>query len=153
MRFSKWTAYIIGLLIIRTPFIFYKIIWLSKTRTVKACVVSVNRTKHLRYEQEYPVYEYTVGEYRYRKSGNYNMPFKAGDSVFLRYKVSNPLTARLDTLWGLWIDTFLYSGVLVLIWSMIFLHRKIIPEGSDILITHKGIKLTAYRQLQPTGAL
>lgn len=150
MRLSKTKAYIIGLLLLIIPFLVYNLIWLAGTKKVNATVIAINKasgslgiTANKRYTSTstYPVYEYIVGDHIYRRAGHDNMPSKAGDTVTLRYKVSDPLKARLNTFWGLWLQVIIWSGVLILLWSMVFLHRKIIPPRSVIHISSAGIKI------------
>lgn len=141
MQLTQTKAYIIGVFVLTVPFIIHNVLWLNNSRVVNAYVAKIGRPISITSSQTFPVYEYVIGEYRYQSAGNYNMPFKVGDSVSLRYKINNPLKTRLNTFPGLWLKVMIWMGVLLLMWTLVFLHPGIIPRRSLLFISRKGIRI------------
>ena len=69
----------------------------------------------------------------FNSSANYR--FKAGDVVPVRYIISEPADARLDTFTGIWLGTLLGAGIPLLIIIVIFLNPHIVPFRKDIRIS------------------
>src|SRR3954449_5118798 len=99
MSISKWNACIILILITTLPFVIARVYWLRSSIKTQAVVTSVEETLLIRPVQTYPVFQYRTKNYMVRSSGNYNLPYLAGDTVSIRYNPKDEWTFRIDNNW------------------------------------------------------
>jgi hypothetical protein len=128
MRLTKWQLYFLVLVMLALPFITIRIHWLNTSIKTKSVVLYVNKTRIKGYEQRYPVFQYETKDQIVTVSGNYNLPYVAGDSVNIRYNPRNELKYKIDTLWDCWKDLIIYPAPFLLFITMIFFAKDIIPS-------------------------
>jgi len=75
-----------------------------------------------------PIFTYNADGYRVESAGNYNLPYKVGDSVLIRYNPSELTEFKIDNTWHLWKDIFYWSILPFLFITMIFFIGDTIPN-------------------------
>jgi hypothetical protein len=119
--------------------ILYKIAWLAVSKTTTGIVEYIAETSgRSTGRQTYPVVRFTTAKRIVTISGDYNLPFARGDDYPIRYNRFNETDARLNTFWGCWIETIIWSIIFFVIISIIFIRPDMIPKG-------KSVKISRYR--------
>lgn len=137
MIISKWLLYSFLLLLVITPFIAYKTIWLAGSSKATGTMGFVGKNQTGQYMHTYSVIFFKVGETEYWFNGIDNILLKEGEQVAIRYQKKNPYDARLDMLVSIWGDILVYAGILVAVLTAVFLHPHIIKRGTRFLIQKK----------------
>jgi hypothetical protein len=132
MTLSKFRFFLLLLLIVSSPFLIYKFIWLAKSRKANGIMGFVGKTYSGTYVHVYSNIMFIVDKDTIWFNGNDNIFFKEGETVPVRYQVSNPEEARIDNFAAIWGDTVVYGGIPVLILIALFLHPAVIPRKSKI---------------------
>ena len=137
MLISKWVVYCVVLLLIAIPFVICRVVWLHYAVETEAVVLYVEDTRLVRPQQTYPVFQYSVNERLITSSGNYNLPYVAGDSVLIRYNPSYPADFKIGTTWDCWKDLAYYFSLPVIFITMIFSAKDIFPHKMIIRRVYK----------------
>jgi len=125
------------------PLTLYKMGWLAFSKPTVGTVLYIAQTNsRTTGRQTYPVVEYNTGRHKLTASGDYNLPYSAGDPYPIRYNQFNETDTRLNTFWGCWIDTMIWNTIFTVIISITFLVDGIVPKESLINLSLKGIKFT-----------
>ena len=132
MKLTRIQLLFIGFILLLSPLVVYRVIWLKRSNVTKGVVLYINQTAFTRPSQTYPVIQFKTEEYTVKVTGHYNSPYEEGDSVRLRYIPSNPTNYKIDTFWNCWIDVIIWAGFLLLFGSFLLV-RSIIPNKSFIL--------------------
>jgi hypothetical protein len=130
MKLTKWQLYFLGMLVIMLPFLLMRMSWLNSSIKTKAVVLYIEETRLRKGgPQTYPVFRYyTEDDYKITSAGNYNLDYKEGDSVNIRYDPKENTSFKVDTLWGCWKDLMYYFSPILLFVTMIFCARDIVPK-------------------------
>jgi len=86
-------------------------------------------------KQDYSVICFKAGEDTVWFNGLGNIPFKPGDSIYVRYQPGDVYDARVDIFTGIWGDTLVYSGIPAMMLLVLFVHARVVPWGSRIRLT------------------
>jgi len=132
MTLSKFRFFVLLILIVTSPFLVYKFIWLAKSRKVNGTMGFVGKDYAGSYVHVYSNIMFMVDKDTIWFNGNDNIFFKEGETVPVRYQVSNPYEARIDNFSAIWGDTVVYGGIPVLILIALFLHPAVIPRRAKI---------------------
>jgi hypothetical protein len=134
LKRNQFYLLLLGLFI--SPFILYKIGWLAFSKKTTGTVEYIGETRGRRIgRQAYPVVQFTTdSKHVVTISGDYNLPYAPGDDYPIRYNRFNETDARLDTFWGCWIETVIWSIIVFVIISIIFIRPDIVPKEKLIKI-------------------
>jgi hypothetical protein len=119
-----------------TPLVLYKSIWLiqSKKATGKFAFESHgNALDQMRFP--YSEIYFKHGNDTIWFKGPAGLHLKAGDMVPVRYLISNPSNARLNSFKAIWGATVVYGGIPFLVLLAISLHPEIIPYRKKVKLT------------------
>ena len=126
MIITKWEIYCIGFLLIALPFILTRAYWIKKSVKVNAVALSINKARSKRSaSQTYPVFKYYTPDEIAVSSGNYNLPYKYGDTVVIRYNPDDVFNFRIDNFTGKWMDIIMWLSPILIVWTIIFLPRDL----------------------------
>lgn len=103
MKISKWLLYFIGLIVLASPFILLRLQWLEKSVRTKAIVLYIGQTGS-KIRQTYPMFQYETPSYTVKSPGNWNLPYRAGDTVAIRYNPDDLTSFKIDTVYDCWKD-------------------------------------------------
>ena len=122
--------------LIAIPLLVNKFLWLSKTKTTTG-VMSFEGMGHagdmLRATYSVFYFEHDADTTWFNSSANTS--YKPGDQVPVRYNISDPADARLNTFPSIWLGTLLAGGIPLLILLIISLNRHIVPYDNDIRLS------------------
>jgi hypothetical protein len=94
----------------------YRLAWIHSARRTTAEVVSIETTPQVLLPQDYPLVRYFVDGRPIVTAGTYNMPFRVGEIIPIRYLPRDPRHFRVDTAYWLWLDIWSwYLPLLVMI--------------------------------------
>jgi len=125
-------------LIIMTPFLASKIIWLThsqKTEGILAFEGMGESGEQIRLD--YSVIHFKHGKDTIWFNGLGNLHLQAGMPVPVRYQTGNPSDAKVDIFVSIWGDTLVYGGIPLFILLILFLHPKVVPRRSKLRLSHK----------------
>ena len=137
MVLSKWTIFFVGLAIILSIFLVPRILWLQRSVRTNAVVLAISNTISTRTKQTYPIFKYYANNNRIISYGSYNLPFKGGDTVAIRYDPKDVYEMKVDDFKGRWIDKVFWLTPILFVWILIFS-----PKNFDFVISFKGGKFT-----------
>ncbi len=132
MLIGKTKFFFFLFVIISTPFLAHKIIWLAHSRTTNGTMSFIGHSQSGQIRHTYSVVWFVAGKDTVWFNGNDNILFKPGKTVPVRYPIQHPADARLDVFPSIWGDTLVYGGIPVLMLLCIFLHPGIVPRRSKI---------------------
>ncbi|MFM9908301.1 MAG: hypothetical protein ACKVOW_03070 [Chitinophagaceae bacterium] len=135
MILSKSRFFLILVLLVAIPFLFYKMNWLLHSQKTSGTMSFKGKSITGQLVHEYSVLFFKVGKDTVWFDGNDNIFFKEGESVPVRYQINDPQDARIDALIPIWGDVLVYGGIPILILLVIFLHPQIIPLGSTVKLS------------------
>jgi hypothetical protein len=141
MVISKWQLYIMVVLIITLPFVAFRLHWVQKSIKTKA-VVLYNKQVRLSRSGNHllPVFQYSAKDYLVTASESYNLPYKEGDTVNIRYNPSKLTHFRIDSFWGCWKDLiYVFTPVLLFV-TMIFSAKDIFPKMIKIISKKSSVE-------------
>jgi hypothetical protein len=125
-------------LLYATSIISPKIIWLSHSKKTSGIFSFEGKgSAGERIQLSYSFIHFKNGNRTIWFKGLGNMHLKEESVVPVRYQITDPADAKVDTFFGIWADVVVYGGEPLLILICIFLHRGIFPPGSRILIKLK----------------
>ena len=142
MTFTKFQFFLLLFTIIIGPFLFYKIIWVAKSKKTTGKVyfigheleVNGNVSAHL-------VIIFKVGKDTITFNTISELPYKTGETVPIRYQKNDPDDAKVDLPDRIWGDTLVYALAPILILMVVFLtpdrFDPILPKKSKIIIGEK----------------
>ncbi|HVS96660.1 MAG TPA: DUF3592 domain-containing protein [Puia sp.] len=84
--------------------------------------------------QDYSVISFVAGNKEIWFNGLGNLGYKPGQCVPVRYQPDDPYDARVDIFAGIWGDVLVYSGILVFLLLILFLHSRVVPWGSRVRV-------------------
>jgi hypothetical protein len=137
MTFSKNKFFLLLSLVVITPFLIYKMLWLAGTQTATGTMGFVGKEYAGQIVHVYSVIKFPAGGNTVWFNGNDNILFKPGEKVPVRYVVKNPKDARINYFVSVWGDTVVYGGIPMLIICVAYLHPLIVPRKSRIRINSK----------------
>lgn len=141
MKLNRSQFYVLLLTVLLLPFIIYKLVWLSSSKTAIGKVLYTGYTKSRSIgKQSFPVVIFETETSVVQFHGSYNLPYKPGDDFPVRYQIKHPEDARLNTFWGCWIETVIICSILFITLTFIFISKGIIPTNKSIILTLRGIK-------------
>lgn len=106
--------------------------WILRSERVEGEVGFMGKNITGSYTHVYPVIRFRAEDSAYWFNGPDNLVLKEGDKVAVRYSVSDPSDARVDSFVGLWGDMAVYGGIPILLLLFIALHPSIIPFRSRV---------------------
>lgn len=135
MTFSRNTFFLILFLIVATPFLLHKIIWLANSNATTGTMGFIGKTYTGQLLKVYSVISFVTGRDTVWFNGNDNVIYKEGEPVPVRYQRSHPQDARINIFGSIWGDTIVYGGIPLAILLVIFIHPSIIHRRSRIRLT------------------
>ena len=123
MRLLKWHIFLAGLTIIFSIFFIPRLYWLKKSIQTKATVLYIEQTRLTRPPQNFPVFRYYANDYRITCAGSYNLPFKAGDTVLIRYNPQDVFDLKVDDFKGHWIGRIMWLSPVLFVWILMFIPK------------------------------
>jgi len=139
MIISRTKFFIAIALLITTPLVIAKLVWLARTKTTTGTFSFEGMGNAL--DQMRPTY--SVISFVHNNDTTWfnataaTMNFKPGDHVPVRYNVSDPEDATIDTFSAIWTGTLIFGGIPVFILLIISLDRHIVPYRSRIRFSKK----------------
>jgi hypothetical protein len=124
------------------PFLFYKIVWLVKSKKTNGIVYFLGHTLELNGTiSAHCVILFLDGKDTITFNADPNLGFKPGDMVPVRYQKNDPGDARVDLPVRIWGDTLVYALFPFLIIFVLFVTPDrldpLIPKGSKIYLGSK----------------
>src|SRR5690242_17786525 len=135
MTLSRNTFFLLLLIVCVSPFVIWKLIWLSKTTTTVGKVWFGGHTLELHGDiSSHLVILFFVGKDSITFNAPGDMPFKQDDPIPVRYVRDNPSDAIYNTPLNIWGDTAALG-----IWPiLVLLVLYFIPDSLDPLIPRKS---------------
>ncbi|MDF2193203.1 hypothetical protein [Paraflavitalea sp. CAU 1676] len=140
MTLSRNAFFLLLLIIGCSPFIIWKLVWLSKTTVTNGKVWYNGHTLELDGSiSTHLVVLFKAGNDSISFNAPTNIPFKEGDAVSVRYVKNEPSAARVNTPLRIWGDTLVYS-----LWpTLVLLVIYFLPNSLDPIVPRKSkIRLT-----------
>jgi hypothetical protein len=98
MKLHKWVAYLLLITLLSSPFIIYRLYWLSTSVKTLATVAYIRKVNYIRSSgQMQPIFSYRTPNYIWKVGGNYNLHYNEGDKVAIRYNPRNESNFKIDT--------------------------------------------------------
>ena len=142
MTLGRNAFFLTLLFICITPFIIWKLVWLSKTSVTNGKVWFTGHTIELDGSiSSHLVILFLTGKDSIKFEAPASLQLKEGQPVSVRYEKANPTTARLDLPLRIWGDTIVYSLWPLIVLIVIYL----IPDSMDPLFPRKS-KLRVSKQ-------
>ena len=137
MIFGRLSFFLILLLLVVSPFFLTKLIWLSGTKLTTATVSFMGKRYSGVFTDVYPVIVFTAGKDSIWFDGDNDLVLEEGQTIPVRYTLSNPSDARIATFRGLWVDTLVYSAVPAIVILALSCHPLVIPYRSRVRVLRK----------------
>lgn len=135
MTLSRNAFFLSLVLICISPFVIWKIVWLSKTTVTTGKVWFVGRSINLDGSiSAHLVILFLAGKDSISFNAPLSLPFREGEPVPVRYVRNEPSIARVNTPLRIWGDTLVYGIWPVLVLLVIYL----IPESLDPLVPRRS---------------
>lgn len=122
---------IIGAFIL-CPFLIQKAIWLTGTKKAIGKMMFRGKTLSGQLVTEYAVIRFEDGKDTFWINGPDNIFYEKGTVVPVRFKPKQPNAAVINSISGIWGNTFIYCGILLLLWGIVFLHKEVVPYHAVI---------------------
>jgi len=144
MTLSRNAFFLTLLCICISPFIIWKLVWLTKTTVTTGKVWFTGHTIQLDGAiSSHLVVLFMAGKDSIDFEAPASLPLKEGEAVEVRYVKKNPSDARVNTLMRVWGDTIVYGIwpvlVLLVIYFMPASLDPLVPRKSKIRISRKHI--------------
>ncbi|MBO9201048.1 MULTISPECIES: DUF3592 domain-containing protein [Niastella] len=136
MVISRTKFFVAIILLLVTPLVVSKIIWLlqaKKTTGIFAFESYGPALDQIRFP--YSMIYFMVGKDTFWFKGPGKLELPENTLVPIRYLPRNPSNAKLDSFRSIWIGTIIYGGIPLLILLVIFLHPAIVPYRSKVHLT------------------
>jgi hypothetical protein len=143
MLVSRHSFFLLLLVVILLPLPLYKLFWLAGSRETTGTMYF---TGHGNLGSVLGISTYPVIWFRQENdtiffNGNVNIPLKQDEKVSIRYQISNPSDAKVNSFTCIWGDTLAYESGPFLVFLIIFLHPDLVPKKAKIRLRWKtGIK-------------
>jgi hypothetical protein len=139
MILSRNSFFIILFGLIISPFLFYKMIWLTGTRETTGTMYFTGHGNlgSVLGVSTYPVIRFRLGKDTIYFNGNVNLPLKEGQQVPVRYQKNNPQDAKINEFTCIWGDTMAYALAPLLFFLIVFFHRDLVPKKAKIQLTRE----------------
>ena len=135
MTLSRNAFFLTLLFICVTPFVIWKLVWLSRTAVTSGKVWFTGHTIELDGSiSSHLVILFIAGKDSIKFEAPSNLQLKEGQPVSVRYEKADPSTARLDLPLRIWGDTIVYAMWPVLVLLVIYL----IPDSMDPVLPRKS---------------
>jgi len=136
MVIGKIPFFLILFFSLTIPLVAPRLIWIARSRkTIGVMGFEGRGTAGEQIPLTYSNLYYIVGGARVWFTAPPGLGYKEGDPVPIRYLRAD---ARVDSLIGLWGDVLVYGGIPELFLLIFFLHPKVVPWGSGLLLTLKS---------------
>lgn len=136
MVLSRTQFFLAFILLLITPLLTYKVIWLLRAKKTTGVFVVESYGPALdQIRFPYSIIYFIAGKDSvfFKGPPKLGLPEKA--SVPVLYQPGNPTDARLDSFGGIWTGTIIYGGIPLLFLLVILLHPHIVPYKSSIMLT------------------
>ena len=146
MTLSRNAFFLLLLFLCVSPFIIWKLHWLSKTTTTTGKMWYTGHTIELDGKiSSHLIILFLAGNDSISFQAPANLPFKEGDPVPVRYVPGYPSEARVNTPLRIWGDAIVYG-----LWPLLFvLVIYLIPERFDPLVPRKSkVKLGSKKIIE-----
>jgi len=139
MIVSRNLFFLVLLCLFLLPLPIYKLFWLARSRETTGTLYFIGHGNlgSVLGISTYPVIWFRSGPDTVYFNGNVNIPLKPDEKVSVRYQISDPSDAKINTLTCIWGDTLAYEFGPLLIFLIIFFHPDLVPKNSRILIGKK----------------
>jgi hypothetical protein len=139
MIIGRTPFFLILFSMIAIPLVAPRLIWIVRSRkTVGIMGFESRGTAGEQIPLTYSNLYYLAGGERVWFTAPPGLGYKEGDPVPVRYLPATVTDARVDNLIGLWGDILVYGGIPELFLLIFFLHPKVVPRGSGLLLTLKS---------------
>lgn len=144
MTLSRNAFFLSLLIIFASPFVIWKLTWLSRTTVTHGQVWFMGKTIELDGSiSSHLVILFLAGKDSISFNAPWNLPFAIGEKVSVRYVSNNPSDARVNTFLRVWGDTIVYGIWPVLVLLVIYLIPPkldpLVPWGSKVRVGGKGV--------------
>lgn len=116
-----------------TPFLVYKLAWLSGTVATTGKMRFMGKTISGQITSVYPVISFLAANDTVWFNGTDN-ELAPGAMVPVRYRKDDVHDARINSLSGIWMDSIIIAGIPTIMLLLIYLHREIFPRGTRFMI-------------------
>lgn len=137
MILTRKQFFVLGILVLVAPWFIYKALWIA-TSTKTNGIVLYNKEVYLRsMPQSCPIIQFKTNNEVIEFAGDYNLSFKEGDSIAVRYHTSSPENAKAAVFVSLWMNTIVYASIPLLVWLILFIAPGIIPKNSRVVFSKR----------------
>jgi hypothetical protein len=135
MTLSRNAFFLLLFVICVSPFVIWKLLWLSKTATTNGKVWFAGHSLELHGDiSSHLVILFFVGRDSITFEAPTDIPFKKDDFIPVRYVQDNPSDAKVNTFKNIWGD-----AIVLAIWpTLVLLVLYFIPNSLDPLIPRKS---------------
>src|SRR2546423_7554823 len=132
MIMRRTTFFFSLIIIVITPFLLYKILWLLHSEKTIGRTGFVGKSYTGQIAHVYSVIRFMAGHDTIWFNSNDNILYQPGQIVPVRYQSAHPSEARVNIFVSIWGDTVVYGGIPVLILLVMFLHPELVPRRSRL---------------------
>jgi hypothetical protein len=139
MILSRNRFFLLFALMLLSPLVLYKLIWLYGTRETTGTLYFTGHGNlgSVLGISTYPVIWFKSGRDTVYFNGNVNIPLKENEKLSVRYKINNPADAKVNSIICIWGDTLAYELGPLLIFLIIYFHPDLVPKRTNVLIGKK----------------
>lgn len=136
MILHRTRFFLLLILLLITPVITVKIIWLLGSKKTKGTFAIESYESALdQIRSPYSLIYFYAGKDTIWFKGPSQLGIAEKTTVPVRYQPDNPSDAKLDSFNGIWTDTIIYGGVPLFFILIVFAHPDVIPYRSKVMLT------------------
>lgn len=140
MSLSRTGFFLLISILFITPFFMTNLVWFLQSKKTQGFYSFNGMGNALQGAGLRPTYSNLYFYYNNKQiwlHGPGNIQLPEGTPVSIRYQVDNPNDAKADTLIGLWGNTIIYGGIILLLLSVVIIPATVIPRGNKIFLHYK----------------
>ncbi|MBS1608457.1 MAG: hypothetical protein JSS70_06810 [Bacteroidetes bacterium] len=135
MIFSRTSIFLISLVVVITPFLLPKLIWLSNSEKAIGTMRFVGKSYTGQLIHVYSEISFPAKNDTFWFNSNDNTVFNIGEKVPVRYQKNDPTDARVSIFSNIWSDTVIYGSGPVIILLLVFFHPKGISRSFRLRVS------------------
>jgi len=139
MIISRNSFFLLLAVLVLSPLLLHKLIWLAGTRETSGTMYFTGHGNlgSVLGVSTYPVIWFQSGKDTIFFNGNVNIPLKPDEKVSVRYQKRNPSDAKVNSFTCIWGDTLAYELGPFLILLIVFFHPDLVPKNARLLLGKK----------------
>jgi hypothetical protein len=144
MVLSKTKFFVLLFVLFVFPFVVYKLLWIAGSKQTMGEMRFLGRTLDTQGSSDHPVFRFSSnGKDTIFFNGKFDLGYKVGEIVSVRFQKDNPTDAKVNSFAGLWLDTFFCIIPQLLILSILFLTpdkwEPFVPSNAKIILAKRPL--------------